>query len=106
MSSQPVSVELANDSGHLVIEWSDGVTTNHSMQQLRKECPCATCRSERDKMQAKGPTLRVISGPVPTEKTARIVEFSPVGRYALSFVWNDGHSTGIYTYEFLKQNAV
>jgi DUF971 family protein len=26
-----------------------------------------------------------------------------VGRYALQFVWSDGHSTGIYTYEYLRE---
>jgi len=25
-----------------------------------------------------------------------------VGRYALQFVWSDGHSTGIYTFEYLR----
>ncbi len=74
------------------------------MNELRKRCPCATCRSERDKMDKPGLSLRVISGPVPETAEARILEFSPVGRYALSFVWNDGHSTGIYTYDFLLKN--
>jgi DUF971 family protein len=26
-----------------------------------------------------------------------------VGRYALQFMWSDGHSTGIYTFEYLRE---
>tara|TARA_B110000438_G_scaffold277633_1_gene300442 strand:- start:720 stop:863 length:144 start_codon:yes stop_codon:yes gene_type:complete len=26
-----------------------------------------------------------------------------VGRYAIQFVWSDGHSTGIYTFEYLRE---
>lgn len=102
MSKQPVQVDI--DQEHLLIKWSDGDQTRHSMAHLRKHCPCATCRVEREKLEGKGPVLRVISGPVPQEQQARILEFSPVGRYALSFVWNDRHSTGIYTYDFLLEN--
>jgi DUF971 family protein len=27
----------------------------------------------------------------------------PVGHYAIQFNWNDGHSSGIYTYEYLRE---
>lgn len=57
-------------------------------------------------MKKPGPVLRVIDGPVPAEQQARVVEFSPVGRYALSFRWNDGHTTGIYSYEFLRSHTL
>jgi len=35
-------------------------------------------------------------------RSYRIVELHPVGNYALQPVWDDGHSTGIYTWEYLR----
>lgn len=49
--------------------------------------------------------LRVISSDTPTVAEAQVLEFSPVGRYALSFLFNDGHSTGIYTYDLLRSTG-
>jgi DUF971 family protein len=101
----PTDVQIDPEKGELVLTWSDGQVTRHRMDDLRRQCPCATCRGEREKM-ARGPLkggLRVISGPAaPAVGPPRIVGLEPVGRYALKFTWNDGHSTGIYTYEFLR----
>jgi DUF971 family protein len=30
-------------------------------------------------------------------------QVSAVGSYAIQFLWSDGHSTGIYTWDYLKQ---
>ncbi|MBS2036199.1 DUF971 domain-containing protein [bacterium] len=103
---QPTGVELK--PGQLEIRWSSGQTTLHSMDFLRRQCPCASCRVERDKLETptkgKGLTsLRVISSDAPAVSQAQIKEVKPVGRYALSFVWNDGHSTGIYPYDFFLE---
>lgn len=95
-------VKLDDQPGILSITWMDGVVTRHSMAQLRRDCPCANCNVEREKLKKPGPVLRVISSDAPTVQEARVVEFSPVGRYALAFTFNDGHSTGIYTFETLR----
>ncbi len=99
---QPTGFELK--PGQLEIRWSDGRTTQHAMAELRRQCPCATCRVERDKLEAptKGlSSLRVIQSNTPAVTQAEILEVIPVGRYALSFRWNDGHATGIYAYDSL-----
>lgn len=103
--SRPKAVEIQED-GILTISWMDGTKTRHSMTQLRKECPCANCRIEREKLAQPGPILRVLDSSAPPLQEAKVLEFSPVGRYALSFVFNDGHSTGIYTFDFLKETAL
>lgn len=105
-TSRPRDLQLNVEKGQIVIEWMDGGRTLHSMSQLRRDCPCATCNTEREKIAKPGPSLRVISSSTPVVSEARIVEFSPVGRYALSFLFNDGHSTGIYTFDFLKRTAL
>lgn len=102
---RPREVKLDEEPGFLTIGWTDGTLTRHSMAQLRKDCPCATCNREREKIATPGPVLRVIQSAAPVVAEARVLEFSPVGRYALSFLFNDGHSTGIYTYDFLRSTA-
>src|SRR4051794_39790086 len=102
----PTKLHLALQERELHITWSDGRTTRHSMRELRQQCPCATCRTEREKMQAKGPTLRVIQDRGPQVDEAILMEVIPVGRYALSFLWNDGHQTGIYAYTFLLDHQI
>jgi DUF971 family protein len=42
----------------------------------------------------------VISGPLPT---AEIEGVEPVGGYALRFNWADGHRTGIYSFDYLRE---
>ncbi|MBN9419958.1 MAG: DUF971 domain-containing protein [Candidatus Eremiobacteraeota bacterium] len=103
---QPTGFDLK--PGQLDIRWSDGQTTQHSMAELRRQCPCATCIVERDKLEtpAKGlASLRVIQSDKPTVSQAQILEVVPIGRYALSFRWNDGHATGIYAYNVLRSGA-
>jgi DUF971 family protein len=103
---QPTGFEL--EPGTLSIRWSDGSISHHSMELLRKQCPCATCRAERDKIESpKGlSSLRVIQSGTPAVTQAQILKVLPVGRYALTFHWNDGHQTGIYAYDFLLQNVM
>jgi DUF971 family protein len=102
---QPTGYEIHNPQGQFELRWSDGTVTHHSLALLRRLCPCATCRTEREKMQAKGPVLRVIKEGGPSPESAQAESVTPVGRYALNFRWNDGHNTGIYSYEFLQQHA-
>ena len=107
----PAAIDLCGElllpeSGQLELRWKDGQTTLNSFAELRRKCPCATCRTEREKIEVKspkGPLLRVINAAGPVVQTAEILEVNPIGRYALAFRFNDGHQTGIYTYEFLYE---
>ncbi len=101
---EPVDYDIEPSNDLLRLMWSDGRATMHSMADLRRHCPCASCRAEREKM--KSPMgLRVLSGPAPAVQQAVILKVHPVGRYALRFDWNDQHSTGIYSYEFLLEHS-
>lgn len=100
---QPTSVELDPDARELTITWTTGEATKHDYTVLRKLCPCASCRTEREKVKTmKG--LRIIQGPAAPTLEPKIARVEPVGRYALRFDWDDGHSAGIYTFDFLRQN--
>ncbi|MCG3175708.1 MAG: Iron-sulfur cluster carrier protein [Candidatus Omnitrophica bacterium] len=79
------------------IEWTDGKRTVQRARDLRLACPCAACVDEITGER----TLRPES--VPDTLTA--VSVHPVGRYALQFVWSDGHSTGLYGHTYLRRLA-
>mgnify|MGYP003580206581 CR=1 FL=1 len=78
----------------LRIVWSDGHESVYPVRELRLACPCAHCVEEFT-----GRPLLKTEGVPEDVKPVRI---SPVGRYALSFEWSDGHSSGIYTFEYLR----
>lgn len=65
---------------------------------LRRACPCAKCQGEPDAM---GRVMRplVEYG----EQAFNLVKLEFVGGYALQLFWNDGHSSGLYSYEYLQK---
>ena len=62
------------------------------MLELRKKCPCAKCVDE---------VTGIRKNHEINEKT-RPLEIKSVGRYALSISFNDGHKTGIYSFQKLR----
>jgi DUF971 family protein len=86
--------------GAVEIGWSDGVRSVYPPRLLRDACPCATCREER---AAPKPTaLLPVLAPqelVPLAVTA----MRPVGQYAYGIEFSDGHSSGIYTLDYLRE---
>lgn len=102
----PASVKVHVSSGAGVdITWSDGHASHYDFAYLREECPCATCNDERQKKQdlaqqtAHGPgfTPLPIFKPKPRARAAHAV-----GNYALQIDFNDGHTTGIYSFDYLR----
>jgi ATP-binding protein involved in chromosome partitioning len=77
------------------IEWSDGLKTHHSARELRWQCPCASCVNELTGER------QIRLEWIPQDTSAK--GFYPVGRYAVQIVWSDGHATGLYGYEYLRQ---
>jgi len=75
------------------LTWNDGHTAEFDYDYLRGYCPCAGCQGH-----AVGPVIfHPPSGPVEPASIA------PVGNYAISFAWTDGHDTGIYRFDFLRE---
>jgi DUF971 family protein len=98
-----VRVNVTTGSG-MEIDWSDGHQSRYSFQYLRDNCPCAMCDDEREKSGSViGQPKKAAPGALPLYKDpARPQKVEPVGKYAISFVWNDGHQSGIYTWDFLR----
>ena len=81
------------------IDWSDGRSTRYSARMLREACPCATCREKRS---SPGPVaLLPVLRPEDVVPLA-VTGMKPVGQYAYAIAFTDGHDTGIYTLEYLR----
>lgn len=97
-STDPEHIAVSKSKG-IRIEWRDGHTSQYGLDYLRDRCPCATCTGAH----GTPPRQPSTASPFQMFKPAlRIVSADPVGSYALRIGWNDGHNTGIYTWELLR----
>jgi DUF971 family protein len=93
---EPEEIEVDREKGELRVKWNDGHAGFSRFVTLRWNCPCASCRGE---MGTPG-RLDFINSLGPDE--TRMEHLEAVGLYALKPVWKDGHETGLYTYEHLR----
>jgi DUF971 family protein len=77
------------------ITWNDGHFSSYPSWYLRENCTCASCVEEFTGKR------KIFHGDVPS--TLERLSVVPVGNYALNFGWSDGHSTGIYTFDYLRK---
>jgi DUF971 family protein len=99
MSAYPTKLERSG-ANQLLIAWSDGEQRSYSVGELRDACPCATCR---EKASAPPPSSNML--PVIGMNEARplaIDGMTPVGNYAYAIRFSDGHDTGIFSFELLR----
>jgi ATP-binding protein involved in chromosome partitioning len=85
-------------SQRLRIEWADGVHSVYDLAELRRRCPCATCRAQ----EARPTTSLPILNPSRASGVLRATNGRLVGNYALAMEFSDGHNTGIYDYAYLR----
>jgi DUF971 family protein len=84
-------------SGGLEFEWRDGHVSRFRSGFLRRSCPCARCREAEPKVVEADDPLKMLG-----DKPIELEDVSLVGNYAVSFRWNDGHATGIYSFRLLR----
>jgi DUF971 family protein len=100
MDLRPNKLELRGGD-RLLIEWNDGQKREITFGQLRAACPCATCREKRAKPPEPVRGLPVLS--LAEARPLSILGMKPVGNYAYSVAFSDGHDTGIFTLDFLRE---
>jgi DUF971 family protein len=101
---KPADIKVRVSTGAGVdIVWVDGHTSHYDFAYLREQCPCAICDDERRKKEdlahaggGAGAVLPMFK-PRPTARGAKAV-----GNYALQIDFSDGHTTGIYSYDYLR----
>ena len=101
MKNQPTGVIADRNTNQLTVTWKDGHTSVYSFSLLRFACPCAECRGGHDKMGG-DPPPEVFSMPAEDTQRTHLVNIEGVGTYAVSPHWEDGHSAGIYNWNYLR----
>ena len=98
--NRPASVTADRSRRQLQIEWQDGHVSHYSFAGLRAVCPCVECRGGHASMGRPADPRQVRAA---QDESLNLENLSPVGNYALQLHWSDGHATGIYTWEYLRQ---
>ena len=93
--TNPRAVRAPHGAMVMEIEWSDGATTRLDHWILRGFCPCAVCQGHE------GP-IRYVEPGENAESALQLRDVRRVGNYALGLGWGDGHSSGIYTFRYLR----
>jgi ATP-binding protein involved in chromosome partitioning len=90
----PTAIEQAGPDV-LRIVWADGHECRYPVRLLRLACLCAHCVEEN--------TGRALLDPAKVPEDVRPLRVQSVGRYAIQFYWSDGHDTGIYSFDHLRE---
>ncbi len=96
--TQVTAAELDDAAQALQLTWGDGHASSYPLAYVRAECPCASCRQARE--ESRSNPFHVIKGEPPSTKLSNV---EAVGRYGLRLTWSDGHNTGIYAFDYLRE---
>ncbi len=95
MSDAPTNIRAFQADAVLELTWDAEGVVRLPYRSLRAECPCASCRNEW--------TGERILDPATIRADLKLEGMEPVGNYAVRLGWNDGHSSGLYTWETLRR---
>lgn len=97
MSVSPKHIRARQQQGQLEVEWPDGAVHRLPYRFVRGRCPCAACVDEM--------TGERIVDVEQVPETIKPASLDFAGNYALKIRWSDGHDTGLYTWDYLRQLA-
>ena len=92
-----IHFEVLNDL--LLLQWDNKSENALPLKPIRDNCPCAHCSGETDVFG------NIYEGPpqIMREESYQIRGIQSIGHYAIRPFWGDGHSDGIYSFDFLKK---
>jgi DUF971 family protein len=89
----PTELRLRKDRRHLAVRFDNGETFELAAEYLRVKSPSA-------EVQGHSPDERkTVAG----KKSVAILEVQQIGNYAVRLVFDDLHSTGIYSWNYLRE---
>jgi len=97
--TSPVRIHADREARTLEIAWRDGHRTVYDFVALRWLCPCAFCRGEA------GMPGWLDTKPTLTPEQTRMVDIALVGQYAVAPEWGDGHHSGYYPFQLLRDHC-
>jgi DUF971 family protein len=89
----PLEIRVKRAERRLEVDFDDGASFGYPAELLRVESPSA-------EVQGHTPSQKVTVG---GKRNVGIVRLEPVGNYAVRILFDDGHSTGIYSWSYLRQ---
>ena len=98
---KPTSITVDRPEKKMTVAWEDGHTSIYPFALLRSGCPCAQCRGGHEHM-GDTPSPEAFTANLPDSPATRMTNLVPVGSYALSPIWEDGHDAGIFRWEYLR----
>ena len=98
MIDPPTNIRAHQAEQILEVSWPDGEVHRLPYRFLRAECPCASCRDEWS-----GERIIQIEH---VREDVKLEGIEAVGSYAIQPSWSDGHSTGIFTWELLRETGL
>lgn len=88
---QATEIKLRQKERYLEIHFSDESRCYISCETLRVHAPSADVQGHGG-----------VGGKTPLDKTAvNIIAIEPIGQYAVKLLFDDGHQSGIYTWDYL-----
>jgi DUF971 family protein len=96
-TNAPANIRAHQSDQVVELVWDESRTDRLRYHYVRAQCPCASCRDEW--------TGERILDPKSIRPDLALEGMEPVGAYAVRFGWNDGHSSGLYTWEALRKLA-
>jgi len=99
---QPNHIDIKRDRG-VTIEWADGTTSYYSVKYLRRMSPSAEQRQLVEEMERNPLTVLPSSAAGKADEPLTITDAQFVGRYAMKIIFSDGHNTGIYSWDYLRE---
>jgi DUF971 family protein len=97
MSDAPTNIRALQAEQVLELTWDEAKVDRLPYHYLRAECPCASCRDEW--------TGERTLDPKSIRPDLKLDGMEQIGNYAVRLGWNDGHSSGLYTWETLQRLA-
>lgn len=101
MDLRPLEISANRGLKQLTIRWNDNHLSVYPFQLLRAACPCAACRGGHEYMRAE-PDEAAFTAELGDTPATRLRAIKAVGSYAITIEWEDGHSYGIFTWQFLR----
>ena len=91
-----IGVEVSDDDETMLITWDDDHASVLPWAFLRGACPCVLCK--RDHRGVDIDQIEDVEG-------VWLIDWMPVGNYAIRLLWSDAHETGIYDFGYLRELA-
>ena len=96
MHSSPTRIDVIGNT--LALHWLNGEESFIEAPLLRTHSPSAENKGETDIFG------KVSGGQEKTEyPNIKIIKVSSIGNYAIRILFSDGHSTGIFSWDYLRQ---